>query len=647
LTAGVTSAPYGSWESPITAELYASSFVGVNQTFLDEGRLYWKESRAKEGGRYVVMRLEDDDSAKEVTPKDFNVRTTVHEYGGGDYLVQAGRVYFSNFKDQRLYEQGVGSQPSPITPPGIDVRFADGVFDAARNRLVMVQEDHTVKGRQATNSIAAIDLSSPGQARILISGNDFYSNPRLDPSGSRLAWLTWNHPNMPWDGTELWVGEVGRDGTIGNKRMVAGGAEESVFQPEWSPDGSLYFVSERTGWWNLYRSKDGKVEALHQVEAEFGLPQWEFRERTYGFASPRTIVCSFIVKGTSHIGTIDVETGGFEEIPLPYTNVFDVVVWKDTAFLIVGSPTLPLSLVRLNLRTREAKVLRRSRPEVLDPGYISTPEVVEFPTEGGKTAFAFYYPPRNKDFEAPAGELPPLLVMSHGGPTSSTGTTLAYSVQFWTSRGFAIADVDYGGSTGYGREYRKRLEGNWGVVDLDDCVNAARYLVDRGSADGRRLAIRGGSAGGYTTLCALAFRNVFSAGASYFGVSDIGALMRDTHKFESRYGDRLVGPYPEREDLYRDRSPINFTDQVSCPIILFQGLEDKVVSPDQSVRFYEAVKRKGLPTAYVPFEGEQHGFRRKENSERAIELELYFYSKIFGFKPADEIKPIKIDNLVE
>jgi dipeptidyl aminopeptidase/acylaminoacyl peptidase len=593
------------------------------------------------------MRLENDGAVTETTPKDFNVRTTVHEYGGGDYLVQSGKVYFSNFKDQRLYVHEPGSQPNPISPLGIDVRYADGVFDVKRNRLVVVREDHAVKGRQAVNSIASIDVTSPGQVRILVSGNDFYSNPRLNPAGTRLAWLTWNHPNMPWDGTELWVGELGPEGAIEQKRIVAGGEEESIFQPEWSPDGTLYFVSDRTGWWNLYRRRDGNVEALHEIEAEFGLPQWEFRERTYAFTTPETLVCCYIVKGASHIGILDTEAGDLEEIPSPYTAILDVVVWKDDVFLVAGSPTVPVSLIKLDLRTREASVLRRSRPATVDPGYFSTPETIEYPTEGGRTAFAFYYPPTNKDFRASADEVPPLLLMSHGGPTASTGTALRYGVQFWTSHGIAVVDVDYGGSTGYGREYRKRLEGNWGVVDVDDCMNAARYLVRRGSVDGRRLAITGGSAGGYTTLCALTFRKVFGAGASYFGVSDIEALMTDTHKFESRYGDRLVGPYPERQDLYRERSPINFTDRISCPIILFQGLEDKVVPPDQSVRFYEAVKRKGLPTAYVPFEGEQHGFRKGENLKRSIELELYFYSKVFGFKPADEIRPIRIDNLAE
>ena len=638
-------APYGSWKSPITAELYASSFVGVHDPEVDGGQVFWKETRPKEGGRYVIVRQEDNRSITEITPTKFNVRTTVHEYGGGDYLVHAGRFYFSNFEDQRLYSQEAGSQPVPITPTGTDVRYADGVFDGKRNRLVLVREDHTVSGPQAVNTIVSVDPNAPGTGEILVSGNDFYSNPRLNPDSSRLAWLTWNHPNMPWDGTELWVGKLGSDGMVKEKKMVAGGVGESIFQPEWSPDGTLYFVSDRTGWWNIYRDGDGEAEALYPTEAEFGQPQWEFRERSYAFDSPDSIICAYVVRGVSHLGRLDVDTRAFEEIPLPYTDIYSVLAGPGHILMVAGSPTVSASLVELDLGTREAKIIRRSRPETIDPGYLSTPETIEFPTEGGITAFAFYYPPKNKDYEAGAREKPPLLVMSHGGPTSSTGTTLRYGIQFWSSHGMAVVDVDYGGSTGYGREYRKRLEGSWGVVDIDDCVNAARYLVKRGDVDGRRLAIMGGSAGGYTTLGALTFRKFFNAGASYFGVSDLEALAKYTHKFESRYLESLVGPYPERQELYRQRSPIHFTDQMSCPIILFQGLEDKVVAPSQSERFYHSVKKKGLPTAYVPFEGEQHGFRRAENNKRSIELELYFYSRIFGFEPADRIEPIRIDNL--
>jgi len=638
-------ARYGSWKSPITAELYASSYIGVDEPFLDGDQIYWKETRPKEGGRYVVVKWDPDGAISEITPSEFSVRTTVHEYGGGDYLVDKGKVYFSNFNDQRLYEQKSSAQPNPITPSGLDLRYADGVADSTRNRLIMVREDHTNKAVQAVNSIVSIGLSEGGPGDVLVAGNDFYSNPRLNPQNSQLAWLTWHHPNMPWDGTELWVGRFGSDGAIEEKRRVAGGAEESIFQPEWSPEGVLYFVSDRNGWWNIYREEEGRIEPLRPMEAEFGQPQWSFRERSYAFESSNTIICSYIVKGTSYLGKMDTETGNLEQIRSPYTNIHNVLTWAGHVLLQAGSPDAPPSIVKLNLKNDEIVVLRRSREEHIDPGYISTPETIEFETENGRSAFAFYYPPRNKDYVAPPGERPPLLVMSHGGPTASAGTSLRYGIQFWTSHGIGVADVDYGGSTGYGREYRRRLEGNWGIVDVDDCVNAAKHLVRRGDVDSKRLAITGGSAGGYTTMCALTFRSLFNAGASYFGVSDVEALARDTHKFESRYADKLIGPYPERTDLYRERSPINFTERVSCPIILFQGLEDKVVPPDQSKKFYESVRRKGLPTAYVAFDGEQHGFRRAENLKRSIELELYFYSRVFGFEPGETIEPTPIDNI--
>lgn len=638
-------APYGSWKSPITAELYASSYIGVNEPSFDGDQIYWKEERPKEGGRSILVRRGPEGMLTEITPKEFNVRTTVHEYGGGDYVVHGGKVYFSNFRDQRLYVQIAGSQPSPITPPDLDLRYADGIVDTKRNRLVLIREDHTIEASQAANTIVSIDLVKGGAGEILVSGNDFYSSPRLNPDSSQLAWLTWNHPNMPWDGTELWVGKLVSDGLIKEKKLVAGGTEESIFQPEWSPDGTLYFVSDATGWWNLYRSKGGKIEPLHPMEAEFGRPQWVFRERTYAFESASRILCGYIVKGTSHLARLNANTGSLEEISIPYTNIYNVLAESGHALLLAGSPTSPLSLVKLDLKTLETHILRKTREEIIDPGYISVPKTIEFPTEQKKTAYAFYYPPKNKDYVALAGEQPPLLVMSHGGPTASTGTTLRYGIQFWTSHGIAVVDVDYGGSTGYGRDYRKRLEGKWGIVDVDDCVNAARYLVKRGDVDAKRLAITGGSAGGYTTLCALTFRDFFHAGASYFGVSDLEALAKDTHKFESRYEERLVGPYPERLNLYHERSPINYVDRVSCPIILLQGLEDKVVPPDQSSKFYDAVRKKGLPTAFITFEGEQHGFRKAENLKRSIEVELYFYSKVFGFRPADSIEPVQIENL--
>jgi len=637
-------APYGSWKSPITADLIASGIIRFGQIALEGEDIYWIEMRPAEGGRYVVVRRTPDGRIADVTPPPFNARTRVHEYGGGSFAVAEGTVYFSNFVDQRLYRQDLDARPRAITPE-VDLRYADGVVDRRRGRLICVREDHTVDGEPA-NTIVSLDLESdPEGGRVLVSGNDFYSSPRLSPDGTRLAWLTWNHPNMPWDETELWVGELGEDGSLSQVRRVAGGVDESIFQPEWSPDGILHFVSDRTGWWNLYRWRDGRIEPLTEMEAEFGRPQWVFGMSTYAFESADRIICTYVEQGTWHLASLDTATRRLEPIEIPYTEISYVRAGHGRVVFLAGSPTESASIVQLDLATRRLEVLRRSSEVEIEGGYLSSPRAIEFPTEHGLTAHAFFYPPKNRDYVAPPGERPPLLVISHGGPTGATSTTLNLGIQYWTSRGIAVLDVNYGGSTGYGREYRKRLEGQWGIVDVDDCVNGARYLVERGEVDGDRLAIRGGSAGGYTTLCALTFRKVFKAGASYYGVSDLEALTKETHKFESRYLDRLIGPYPERRDIYRERSPINFTDRLSCPVIFFQGLEDKIVPPNQAELMVEALRAKGLPVAYVPFEGEQHGFRRAESIKRSLEGELYFYSQVFGFELAEPVEPVPIENL--
>jgi len=628
-------APYGSWKSPITSDMIASGAMRLGQIALDGADIYWVEMRPAEGGRNVIVRRTPDGQTSDVTPAPFNARTRVHEYGGGAFAVMNGTVYFSNFRDQRLYRQQLGAQPQPLTPEE-DLRYADGVIDRRRGRMICVREDHTVAGREAVNTLVSLDLKNGGSGQVLVSGNDFYSSPRLSPDGSRLAWLTWNHPNMPWDGTELWIAEVQADGSLGQAECVAGGIDESIFQPEWSPDGVLYFVSDRTGWWNLYRWHDGRVEPLCKMEAEFGRPQWVFGMSTDACGTQH---------GVWHLASLDTETGRLEPIEIPYSDIRGLRAAPGRVVFAAGSPTEAASIVQLDLDRHKLEVLRRSSEITVDAGYISIPQAIEFPTEQGLTAHAFFYAPQNRDYVAPPDERPPLLVRSHGGPTSATSSTLAWEIQYWTSRGIAVVDVNYGGSTGYGREYRQRLNGQWGIVDVDDCVNATRYLVQRGEVDGKRLAIRGGSAGGYTTLCALTFRDVFHAGASYFGVSDLEALTRETHKFESRYLDRLVGPYPERRDLYQARSPINFTDRLSCPVILFQGLEDKVVPPNQAELMVQALRAKGLPVAYIAFEGEQHGFRRAENIKRALEAELYFYSRIFNFELADAIEPVPIENL--
>jgi len=640
-------APYGSWKSPITADLLASTYVGLDELRIDGKDLYWNELRPANKGRNVIVQRKPDGTLTDITPTGFSARTRVHEYGGGCYLVQNGTVYFSNYTDQRFYRQDPASDPRPLTPL-VDMRYADSVFDQKRNRIISIREDHTLKTPQAVNTIVSLDPENESEGKILFSGNDFYSTPRLSPDGTKLAWLTWNHPNMPWDGTELWIADVKPDGSLGQAEKIAGGLDESIYQPEWSPDGELYFSSDRTGWWNLHRWHNSEVEPLYPMEAEFGLTQWGFGSHTFVFESQDRIVCAYTKNGLWNLASLNLRKKKLEPIETSISQIDrgNLATKNGHVFLIGGSATEPSSIVRIDLSSRETEILHRSREITVGKEYISIPNAIEFPTENGRTAFAFFYPPKNPEYEAPQGEKPPLLVVSHGGPTSASPSTLRYEIQYWTSRGIGVVDVNYGGSTGYGREYRKRLNDQWGIVDVQDCVNATRYLASRGQADAERLGIRGGSAGGYTTLCALAFTNTFKVGASYFGVSDLELLAKDTHKFESRYLDKLVGPYPERRDIYRARSPIDHVDGISSALILFQGLEDKVVPPDQSEKIFEAVKAKGLPVAYIAYDWEQHGFRRAENIKRSYEAELYFYSKIFRFNLSDPIEPVIIENLV-
>ncbi len=635
-------APYGSWTSPITSDLIVAGSIRLGEIRLDGDRIYWSEGRPTEGGRNVIVGTTDA-GQRDLTPAPLNVRTRVHEYGGGSYTVVDGVIYFSNFADQCLYRQPLDSEPTPITPQ-TPYRYADAVWDATRDRLICVREDLTGDG-EPTNTIAAVDLNPETAGDVLVSGSDFYSSPRLSPDGQQLAWLSWNHPNMPWDGTELWLATIAADGTLKDAHCVAGGADESIVQPEWSPDGTLYFVSDRTNWWNLYRWQSNTVEPLFPMEAEFGLPHWVFRMSTYGFESADSLICAYVQRGIQYLARLHTQTKTLTPIDLPYTAIGGLQVSEQQAVFVGGSPTAPGAIVALDLSTLETQVLQFSSRVEVDPGYLSIPQTVEFPTSNGLTAHAIYYPPQNQDFDAPDGERPPLRVQSHGGPTAATSASFNLGIQYWTSRGIAVLDVNYGGSTGYGRAYRERLKGNWGIVDVDDCANGAKYLVQQGEVDGDRLVIKGGSAGGYTTLAALTFRDTFKAGASYYGVSDLKALAEDTHKFESRYLDGLIGPYPDRKDLYEARSPISAVQQLSCPVIFFQGDEDKIVPPNQAEIMVDALKEKGLPVAYVLFEGEQHGFRKAENIKRALDGELYFYSRVFGFELADAIEPVAIANL--
>ncbi|HEU5015409.1 MAG TPA: S9 family peptidase [Roseiflexaceae bacterium] len=636
-------APYGAWRSPITVDMITADSVGLGEPHIDGDTVYWIENRASENGRSVVVRRAADGSTTDLVPPPFNARTRVHEYGGGAYTVANGVLFFSNFSDNRLYRVDRGGEPRPITPEA-NVRYGDLLADQQRNRLICVREDHS-KGGEAVNELVAVDMDGQGEVTVLRSGSDFYGYATLSPDGTRLAWLEWQHPNMPWDGTELWLGELAADGSITNAVNIAGGRRESIFQPQWGPDGTLFFVSDRTGWWNMYRWHNGEAQALAPMEAEWGVPQWVFGMSTYGIDADGHVIATVSKDGIGHVVVLEPDSGHLTWVPTPFTSLDGIRVQGHRAVFLGGMPTAPTALYDHDLRTGDTVALRRSSDLEIDKGYLSEPQSIEFPTENGLTAYGIFYPPKNKLYHAPDGELPPLIVKSHGGPTSATSAAFDLRIQYWTSRGFAVLDVDYGGSTGYGREYRERLYGQWGVVDVDDCVNGARYLADQGLVDGERLAITGGSAGGYTTLCALTFRDAFKAGASYFGLSELEVFVRDTHKFESRYLEQLVGPYPEKKALYKERSPINYVDQINAPMIFLQGLDDKVVPPNQSELVVDVLRNKGLPVALLEFEGEGHGFRRAETIKRALEAELYFYGRVFGFMPADEIDAVDIENM--
>jgi dipeptidyl aminopeptidase/acylaminoacyl peptidase len=609
----------------------------------DGDDLYWSELRPYEGGRIVVCRRGADGALSDVTPPGFNARSRVHEYGGGHYAVKDGTVFFTNFKDQRLYRQERNGAPRAITPE-VDIRHADMLVDTERNRVVAVREDHTTGAPEPINTIVALDAHGQRDPITIASGNDFYASPRLSPDGKRIAWQTWNHPNMPWDESEIWVGELDRDGNVVSSRKVAGGHQESVQQPGWSPSGELYFVSDRNDWWNLYRARGEGDEPVCRRDAEFGAPQWVFGQRFYAFNGPDETICIYSDTGGAKLGRIDLNSGRLSQIELFYSSLSNVQVSGNKAALFAGSSTLAERVLVIDLDSLAQEVVKVANPVHVESGYFSIPKPIEFPTENGLTAHAFYYAPRNQDQEAPSGDKPPLVVHCHGGPTGSGGPTYPFEYQYWTSRGFALVDVNYGGSSGYGRAYRQRLNGNWGVVDVQDCVNAARYLVDRGLVDGDRVSITGGSAGGFTVLLSLTKRNFYNAGASHFGIGDLELFVKETHKFESHYCETLVGPYPARADVYRDRSAIHFADDMKCPVILFQGAEDKVVPPSQAETFVEACQKNHLPYAYVLFEGEQHGFRQDKNIRRAFEGELSFLAQVFGFEPADDIEPVKIEN---
>ena len=635
-------APYGTWPSPITTDLLVSQSISLGGATIRPEGLYWLEGRPTEAGRLVLVHEPNGGTPVDLTPAPFNARSRVHEYGGGAWLVDDAGIFFVNFADQQVYRLEDGN-PVPVTHAP-DRRFADMVVDSRRNRLIAVAETHSDDAAEPVNSIVAISLDD-GDIETLIEGHDFFAAPRLDPAGEQLAWLSWDHPNMPWDGTELHLGTLASDGRLADVSTIAGDAATSVQQPTFSPSGRLCFVSDVSGWWNLFAWDAGTAKPLCPAAAEFGGPQWALGLRTWCFRSDREIACVINTANTDRIALLDVETGQLTELSIDVNSVGSVAA-DATRLVYTGANALSFpALCSRNWSDGATRQVRTTTDLTFDAGTLSAPEAISFATGNGETAHGFYYAPANAACNAPAGELPPLLVTTHGGPTAAAHGSLSLAIQFWTSRGIAVLDVNYRGSTGYGRAYRDSLKLSWGVKDVEDAAAGARHLADAGLVDAERLIIRGGSAGGYTTLAALAFTDTFRAGASLYGIGNLEALARDTHKFESRYLDTLIGPYPESRERYVERSPIHHLDGLDCPTIFLQGLEDRIVPPNQAEAMVEALERKGIPVAYVPFEGEQHGFRQAANIKRALDAELYFYGRVFGFEPADSIEPVPISNL--
>ncbi len=642
-----TTAPFGSWKSPVTPNLITAGSVRLSEPWVDGDDLYWLEGRASEGGRYVIVRRSADGSVVDVIPKNFNARNAVHEYGGGAYAVHDGTVYFANWDDQRLYRTTPGGQPEPITSEPVIARgdrYSDLDITPDGRQIVCVRERHH-EDREADNEIVVVATDGSSEPQVIATGRDFYSSPRISPDGAAISWTSWDHPNMPWDGTELWSATYNPDGSIAFESQIAGGKDESIYQPSWSPNGLLHFVSDRTGWWNLHSWRNGAAENLLSEEFDAGGPSWAFRFSTY---CQREDGSSLVRKSEGASGAlvkVGPDGGRTGVIEVPYSDISYVTSGGDIVYFIGASPTREPEIVRLDPQNGAIEVIKKSSTVEVDPGYISVPEAISFPTTESAIAHAYYYAPKNEELTGDPGELPPLMVICHGGPTSSTSASLSLMTQYWTSRGIAVVDVNYRGSTGYGRVYRNALREKWGLYDTHDCIAAADYLAKRNLVDRKRTVIRGGSAGGYTTINALTFHNVFAAGAAYYGIADLNVFLGDTHKFESRYLDSMIGPYPQEKQRYHDRSAINFTDQLSAPMIIFQGLEDKIVPPSQAEIMVKALEQNGIMHAYVPFEGEQHGFRKSENIERALEAELYFYGKSLGYTPADDIQPPDIKNL--
>ncbi len=635
-----TTRPYGAWPSPLDAASLAAGTVSLMDCRVDGSDIYWVEGRPSDGGRQVLMRWRDG-AVSDVTPTDFNARTRVHEYGGAAFCVRDGAVFASRWEDQRLYRVD-GRRATPITPAPqtpAAVRYADGEVSPDGRWIVCVRETHR-PGAEAVNEIVAVPTDGEGEPRRLAGDHDFAAAPRLSPAGDLIAWLVWDHPNMPWDGTELWAGRFA-DGTVTDARRIAGGPDEAIVQPTFSSDGRLLFATDRTGFWNLQRVDDTRMHALTGLQADIGHPAWRFGEASFAPLADGRIACVLVQEATSRLAVLEPEHSNLTPVDTPFTHMHEIHAHTDGVVMLAASPDRDTAVVRIP-REGPAQVLYDPDPGLLEPADIARPEAITVPTPDGEETHAFFYPPTNHAVTPPEDERPPLLVVTHGGPTGNTWPALRLGTQYWTSRGFAVADVNYRGSTGFGRAYRDALKGQWGVLDLTDVVAVARHLADAGRVDPERLAIRGGSAGGYTTLAALTFDDTFAAGASHYGVADLEALAQHTHKFESRYLDQMIGPLPEARETYHARSPIHHTDRLATPMIILQGDEDEIVPPQQAETMVAALREKGITHAYLLFEGEQHGFRRAENIATALESELSFYGKLFGFTPAGDIAEVAL-----
>lgn len=644
--AAITVAPFGSWASPFNIDRLTDRVVFLSEARAIAGDTWWLEGRPDEGGRQVLVRRGPDGSVTRMTPPGFNTRSRVHEYGGGATLVSGDLVIVSDFVTGRLNRVVAPEQLEALTPEQA-WRYADMIHDRAHNRLIAVREDHeeafVASHGEWGNDLVAIDLGT-GAVSVLAAGADFYAAPRLSPDGATLVWLEWNHPNLPWDGTELRLAAVALDGSLGPSRVVAGSRTDWIAQPRWSPEGVLHFVAEPEGWMNIFRLVDGRAEAVTAFEAEFAGPDWVFGNSTFAFLRDGAILA--VVRSAGRDQLVRVIEGDLEPIDLPYTEMSGLSIDGERVVLRAAGPTQPASVLELD-EAGNVTVLRQATPNLPDREDVSIAQHIEFPTTGGRMAYGNFYAPTNRSFVGPAGELPPLIVTSHGGPTAEAFSGFATGVQLFTSRGYAVLDVDYGGSTGYGKEYRKRLELQWGIVDVDDCVAGARFLAEQALVDGERLAIRGGSASGFTTLAALAFTDEFDAGCTYFGIGDLRAFVKDTHKFESRYLESLIGPWPAAKQVYLDRSPSLHAEKITAPVLVQQGAEDKIVPQSEAERIVDALFERHVPHAYLLYPGEDHGFRGREAIIRSFGAELSFYAQVFGFQPADDIEPLEIQFLAE